>query len=634
MNYIVDFKDSVTIEEIENYFAENSITKIKEYSHFSRVYLVSSDNVISENDYIEKVVLDHENGIQLLGFDVPITAYPVTQTDSFNITTDQNWWKTVVLNDVDFDNEMHTFNRSGNNSTVYVLDSGIDISHPEFETADITLLHSYISTFNDPNGHGTALASLIAGKTCGITNAKIKVVKIFDSSSPTLLSNMLDALNAVASDYMNNNRSSSIVNCSWSIPFNEYVNSKLQQLVDMGMFLVCSSGNNGSPIENVTPACMPDALTIGSFGQNLTPSDFSNYTDPSFISFTAGETNYGQLDGWAPGEKIWAAQPGGTTNYIAGTSAATAIASAVLALNLEKYNDSTGTPINVYAKYNLHLEQVLNNAAFLNKSVNINDVYRNICLTKKDILDLSNPKYTNSFNQVVGVRINNTKLFSDIISSIIFTSGKTGYLDVFQRSDITRISSQNDLPEYLTLNSNGLIQYTVPTLDEPYIVTDTPISVHYADGSVMQHGFKCIVFRDDVNYSNINSIVPPNDPILQLTLDSTCYTTGLCGVDDCSAYLGPSYGCYPPGGKGYNCACQFGSDALIKENVRLVETIDGINLYDFNYKNVPNTSLRGVIAQELLFTEYKDIVTIGNNGYYVVNYCMLPNKIFSKCKLV
>jgi len=118
---------------------------------------------------------------------------------------------------------------------------------------------------------------------------------------------------------------------SWSIDRNEFVEDKIRSLIKIGLLPVVAAGNSGIPIENVTPAAMAEVATIGSIGPNLTPSDFSDYTGPADISFTAGQTNYAPgLDYWAPGEYILVANASGGFTYIAGTSAAAAVVSATL----------------------------------------------------------------------------------------------------------------------------------------------------------------------------------------------------------------------------------------------------------------------------------------------------------------
>ena len=71
---------------------------------------------------------------------------------------------------------------------------------------------------------------------------------------------------------------------------------------------------------------------------------------------------------------------------------------------------------------------------------------------------------------------------------------------------------------------------------------------------------------------------------------------------------------------------RFPSDVRLKENINLVGNENGINLYEYNYIWDDSQKYRGVMAQELLDTKYKDCVDI-EDDYYVVDYTKLPVEI-------
>jgi len=65
------------------------------------------------------------------------------------------------------------------------------------------------------------------------------------------------------------------------------------------------------------------------------------------------------------------------------------------------------------------------------------------------------------------------------------------------------------------------------------------------------------------------------------------------------------------------------SDSRLKENVVKVGEVAGINVYSYNYLGSAVTQ-RGVMAQELLSTDYADAVELQDNGFYKVDYDLLP----------
>lgn len=75
------------------------------------------------------------------------------------------------------------------------------------------------------------------------------------------------------------------------------------------------------------------------------------------------------------------------------------------------------------------------------------------------------------------------------------------------------------------------------------------------------------------------------------------------------------------------------SDIRLKENIVLIGSSNsGINIYEYNYISDPETRYVGVIAQELLDTQFKEAVVIAENGYYAVDYNKIDVK-FKKIKI-
>jgi len=66
----------------------------------------------------------------------------------------------------------------------------------------------------------------------------------------------------------------------------------------------------------------------------------------------------------------------------------------------------------------------------------------------------------------------------------------------------------------------------------------------------------------------------------------------------------------------------FPSDLRLKNIIELVDCVNGINVYNFEYIDKPGEIYRGVIAQELLDTEFRESVIL-EDGYYKVDYSKL-----------
>lgn len=334
MKFIIDFKNDASSLDIDSYLSTNGCTVVKTYSAFDKVYLVDSESQPAIDPIVESIIDDTANHIDLL------------TSMTWSTTSMDDWWKIASAAKPNLDATTISYEKSVVPAIVYMVDSGIQLSHPEFIGTRVSNLFSFNSDFTDYNGHGTALSSVIVGNTCGIVDAEVKAVKIFQSGTATLLSDMLNALDAIATDGALNPTKAKVINMSWSIAKNSYVENKIQQLIDNGFVVVTSAGNDGSPIENVTPASMEDAITVGAYSEDFVPCDFSNYT--GYLPTTQGLVNYGALDVWAPGQNIRVASLDDGFNSTAGTSIAAAIHSAAVAFNTQFLQLSDGSLISKY----------------------------------------------------------------------------------------------------------------------------------------------------------------------------------------------------------------------------------------------------------------------------------------------
>lgn len=230
-------------------------------------------------------------------------------------------------------------------SEVYVVDSGINWAHPEFEDLeheDFWKVSSFDS-FTDFQSHGTRVASCIAGKNIGIArNVKLHSVKIIEPNfMPTLLDlgNALDAILARATANPNVTR---IVNVSWFVDENVWLERKFQALLDAGVTVVASAGNTGIDIATTTPAGMTGVITVGSVDKYDIPSGFNSIA-PSDSGLT---TNYGlMLDIFAPGDSVVVARNDGTYAINSGTSYSAGYVSGVAAQIAALFEDATPNPI-------------------------------------------------------------------------------------------------------------------------------------------------------------------------------------------------------------------------------------------------------------------------------------------------
>ena len=216
----------------------------------------------------------------------------------------------------------YNYTATGTGVSVYVLDSGILIEHPDFGGRAVNAFDAY----NDPtpisqcNGHGTHVAGTIGSTTYGVAkNVTLYSVRVLPCSGYGTSSTLLAGI-----DYVNQHASGpSVANLSLASVQSSVVEQAVLASINRGITYVTAAGNYAADACNYSPAHLPEAITVGS-------TDDRDYRDPN--------TNYGScIDVFAPGVLIWST--GNLPDYpvaaMSGTSTAAPHVAGAAALYLE-----------------------------------------------------------------------------------------------------------------------------------------------------------------------------------------------------------------------------------------------------------------------------------------------------------
>ena len=228
---------------------------------------------------------------------------------------------------------------------VYIIDSGVHWDHPEF--ADVDHVDFWkapmFADYDDKIGHGTAMASAICGKNVGISRtAKVLNCKI---AEPTGYCSFLDVgnlIDLIIEETKKDPNVTRIVNASWAVDENTWLESKFLQLLEAGVTVVCAAGNSGIDVDTLTPSGMPEVITVGAIDRYDIPAGFNNIA-PSDSGLT---TNFGQrLDIFAPGDNVALATVDGGYMLSSGTSAASAFVAGVAAQISSLFAQAVPNPV-------------------------------------------------------------------------------------------------------------------------------------------------------------------------------------------------------------------------------------------------------------------------------------------------
>jgi subtilisin family serine protease len=223
-------------------------------------------------------------------------------------------------------NGTYTYEPTGAGVTAYVIDTGIRITHSEFDGLSPDRA-SYGAEFvddsttaDDCDGHGTHVAGTIGGTTYGVAKGvSLKAVRVLDCGGSGLWSWVISGINWVTSNHAAG--TPAVANMSLGGGANQSVDDAVAASIADGVTYSVSAGNSNRNACNYSPARTPAALTIGATGQNDARASFSNYGSC--------------VDWFAPGVGITSANMTGGSLSLSGTSMSSPHVAGAAALDLQ-----------------------------------------------------------------------------------------------------------------------------------------------------------------------------------------------------------------------------------------------------------------------------------------------------------
>ncbi|XP_072175360.1 uncharacterized protein [Diadema setosum] len=195
----------------------------------------------------------------------------------------------------------------GNGWTVWVIDTGVQQSHPDFNgRATQEVGFTLTKKDEDCNGHGTHCAGTVGSTTYGVANkVTIKGVKVLNCIGSGSTSNIVSGIEYVRDNKVGDNN---IASMSLGGGASTSLDNAVKDLIANGVKTVVAAGNSNEDAGNTSPARLEEAITVGATDRTDTRSSFSNF----------GES----LDIFAPGTDITSTWNDLSTKTISGTSMA------------------------------------------------------------------------------------------------------------------------------------------------------------------------------------------------------------------------------------------------------------------------------------------------------------------------
>jgi subtilisin family serine protease len=213
------------------------------------------------------------------------------------------------------------------NVDIAIVDTGIDLNHPDLNIYKQTSFVSGTSNGNDDGGHGTLVAGVIAAKddSQGVVGlapgGRLWAVKVLDSSGQGFDSDIIAGI-----DYITANAGEiDVANLSWGGDGpDEALHTAIKNSVAAGVTYVAAAGNDDRDAGGTVPANFPEVITVSAIvdtdgkcgGKSSTSTSAGK--DDSFASFS----NYGSVvDLAAPGVLVKTTSMGSSYGTFSGTSA-------------------------------------------------------------------------------------------------------------------------------------------------------------------------------------------------------------------------------------------------------------------------------------------------------------------------
>ncbi|WP_433271793.1 S8 family peptidase [Actinosynnema sp. CS-041913] len=222
----------------------------------------------------------------------------------------------------------YTYETTGAGVNVYVIDTGVRISHRDFGGRAKNGFDAVDNdnVAQDGNGHGTHVAGTIAGIIHGVAkDATIHAVRVLDNGGSGSTAGVVAGIDWVTRNHVK----PATANMSLGGGASATLDAAVRRSIAAGVTYGVAAGNNNANASGYSPARVSEAITVGSTTNTDARSSFSNYGN--------------LVDVFGPGSNItstWHTNDT-ATNTISGTSMATPHVVGVVARYLQANRAAT-----------------------------------------------------------------------------------------------------------------------------------------------------------------------------------------------------------------------------------------------------------------------------------------------------
>jgi len=238
----------------------------------------------------------------------------------------------VDQRDVNFDSKYY-YTNAAKDVTVYVVDTGINYGHIDFEGRASFGFDVFGGDGADCDGHGTHVAATIGGKTWGVAKkANLVSVRVLDCDGNSTTSRVIAGIN-----WINENIDGpSVVNMSLSGGGSYAMDAAIKNSIASGVTYIFAAGNSNADACNYSPSRVDEGITVAASTSEDSRASYSNYGSC--------------VDTFAPGSSVRSAWIGSNTmeRTISGSSMAAPHVAGAAAIYLQDNQDASPQEIEAY----------------------------------------------------------------------------------------------------------------------------------------------------------------------------------------------------------------------------------------------------------------------------------------------
>ncbi|MFJ4320860.1 S8 family peptidase [Streptomyces lavendulae] len=221
----------------------------------------------------------------------------------------------------------------GSGVNAYVIDSGIDLAHTEFE-GRITVGFDAVGdgrNGQDCNGHGTHVAGILGGATYGVApRTNLTAIRVLNCDNTGALSDVIAGMDYVALHA----QQPAVANISIGAGFSRTTNEAVNRLAEQGIVPTVSAGNGAEDACTRSPASAERSIAVGATETDDSKRETSNTGECVWI--------------YAPGGDITSAKLNGGSEIQSGTSQAAPHVAGVAALYKQLHPTTTTETVRLW----------------------------------------------------------------------------------------------------------------------------------------------------------------------------------------------------------------------------------------------------------------------------------------------